>query len=65
MLISNLKRNIKQKDYNSLCEYLEGWRAYALHANTFNLRQRIAKFVDSLFPGNISLLQIDRYIKGS
>jgi len=61
--ILNMKRQIKRTNYDSLCEYLEGWMVYAKHANTYNLRNRIASLVESSFQGNISLLQIDRLIK--
>ena len=64
--ILNMKRKIAeitQKNYDSLCEFLEGWMAYANHANTYNLRRKIANIVEGKFPGNISLLQIDRLIK--
>lgn len=63
--ILNMKNQIKRTNYDSLCEYLEGWAAYAKHANTFNLRRRIAEIVEGLFPGNISLLQIGRLSKHS
>ncbi len=61
--ILNMKRKIiqaTQRDYDSLCEFLEGWMAYANYASTYNLRRKIANFIETIFPGNISLLQIDR-----
>ena len=61
--ILNMKRKIiqaTQRDYDSLCQFLEGWLAYASHANTYNLRHKITNFIEIVFPGNISLLQIDR-----
>ncbi len=64
--ILNMKRRITQiaqRDYDSLCEYLEGWMSYANHADTYNLRQKIADIVEVAFPGNTSLLQIGRLIK--
>ena len=64
--ILNMKRRIAQivrRDYDSLCEFLEGWMSYANHANTYNLRQKIVNIVEDIFPGRISLLQIDRVIK--
>ena len=61
--ILNMRRNILQGNYDSLCEYLEGWTAYASHANTFSLRKRIAKLVEGRFQGYTSLLQINRYLK--
>ncbi len=59
----NMKKMIKEKDYDSLCEYLEGWMSYASHANTYNLRREIVDTIETNFQGNISLLQIDRLIK--
>ncbi len=61
--IRTMKKKITQKDYDSLCEFLEGWMAYASHADTYNLRHKIADNIESNFPGNISLLQIGRLIK--
>ena len=61
--IRTMKKKIEQKDYDSICEFLEGWFSYANHANTYKLRSKIANTVESNFQGNISLLQIDRIIK--
>ena len=58
-----MKKKIKDKDYDSLCEFLEGWFSYANHANTHNLRSKIADTIENNFQGNISSLQIDRLIK--
>ena len=63
--IRTIGKKIIQKDYDSLCEFLEGWMAYASHANTYNLRRKITNTVEANFQGNISLLQIDRLIKYS
>ena len=35
--IRTMKKKIEQKDYDSLCEFLEGWFSYANHADTYNL----------------------------
>ncbi len=61
--IRTMRKKITQKDYDSLCEFLEGWMSYANHANTYNLRHKIADTVENNFQGNTSLLQIDRQIK--
>lgn len=61
--VRNMLRQTMKRDYDSLCEYLEGWIAYAKHANTFNLRNRIMRFMDSNFQGKISLIEIDRLMK--
>ncbi|KKL26618.1 hypothetical protein LCGC14_2393470, partial [marine sediment metagenome] len=63
--IRTMRKKITQKDYDSLCEFLEGWMAYANHANTYNLRRKIANIVEGKFPGNISLLQLDRLLKNA
>ncbi len=44
-------------------EFLDGWFSYANHANTYNLKRKIAKKVENNFQGNISLLEINRMIK--
>ena len=61
--IRTMKRKIAQGDYDSICKFLEGWLSYASHANTHNLKNKVANIVESNFQGNISLLQIDRLIK--
>ncbi len=61
--ILRMKRQLFIKSYDSLCEYLEGWMAYAMHANTYNLRKKIGQIVEVMFPGNISLMQIKRLSK--
>ena len=63
--ILNMNRQLKQTNYDSLCGYLEGWIAYAKYGNTYNLRNKIANIIEKKFPGNISLLQIDRLLKHS
>ncbi len=61
--IRTMKGKITQTIYDSICEFLEGWMAYAKHGNTYKLRHKIADIIETNFPGNISLLQIDRLIK--
>ena len=61
--IRTMKKKIEQKDYDSLCEFLEGWFSYANHADTYKLKNKIADTIENNFQGNISLLQIDRIIK--
>ncbi len=61
--IITMRRRIIQGDYDSICEFLEGWLSYANHADTYNLRCKIADTVEANFQGNISSLQIDRLIK--
>lgn len=61
--IITMKKKTSQKDYDSICEFLEGWLSYAIHANTYKLRNKIAEIIETNFQGYISLFQIDRLIK--
>ena len=61
--IRTMRKNIKDKDYDSICEFLEGWLSYANHANTYNLKHKITETIENNFQGNISLIHIDRMIK--
>ena len=61
--IRTMKKRINQEDYDSICEFLEGWMSYANHADTYNLKNKIAEKVEDNFQGNISSLHIDRLIK--
>ncbi len=61
--IKTMRKKITQKDYDSLCEFLEGWISYANHADTYNLKNKITNTIETNFQGNISSLQIDRLIK--
>lgn len=61
--IRTMKRKIMLEDYDEVYNFLDGWMSYADHANTYNLRRKIAKTVEINFQGAISLLQIDRMIK--
>ncbi len=61
--IRTMRKKITQGDYDSVCLFLEGWMAYAKHANTYNLRHKIADMVEDNFMGSISSLHLDRLIK--
>ncbi len=61
--IITMRKRIVQGDYDSICEFLEGWLSYSNHANTYNLRHKVTDTIESNFQGSISLLQIDRLIK--
>ncbi len=61
--IRTMKKRSNQEDYDSICEFLEGWMSYANHADTYNLKNKIAEKVEDNFQGNISSLHIDRLIK--
>ncbi len=61
--IRTMKKRITEGDYDSICEFLEGWMSYANHADTYNLRNKITDNIEDSFTGRISLLHIDRLIK--
>ncbi len=61
--VRTIKERITQGNYDSICEFLEGWMSYAKQANTYNLRHKIADIIESNFTGNVHSLQIDRIIK--
>ncbi len=61
--IRTMRKRINHEDYDSICEFLEGWMSYANHANTYNLRSKITNTIENNFQGNVSLLHIDRMIK--
>ncbi len=61
--ILTMRKKIAQDDYEIICNYLEGWIAYAKQANTYNLRHKVTDIVESNFGGNIHSLQINRIIK--
>ncbi len=63
--VRNMRIKITQEDYDNTYIFLEGWTSYAKHANTYNLRHKITETVEGNFQGNISLLEIDRWIKHS
>ena len=49
--------------YDIIYDFLEGWLAYARHANTHKLRKKIlAGFEDNFF-GEISTKEINKYLK--
>lgn len=61
--VRTMWKRISQGDYDSICEFLEGWMSYAKQANTYNLRHKVADIIESNFTGKIHSLQIDRIIK--
>jgi RNA-directed DNA polymerase len=60
-----LKKEYKDKriDYDTIYDFFEGWFAYAKHANTYNLRKKIAIEMADSFPNEISTKEINRVIK--
>ncbi len=61
--IRTMRKRIIQDNYDSVYEFLDGWFSYANHADTYNLKNKIAETVENNFQGNMSLLEIDRLIK--
>ena len=50
----------KEIAYDSIYDFIEGWIAYAKHANTYNLRQKILSEFENKFSGEISTKEINR-----
>lgn len=50
-------------DYDVIYDFLEGWLAYAEHAETYKLRKKILADSEKRFLGNVSIKEIDRYSK--
>ena len=46
--------------YDNIYDFIEGWIAYAKHANTYNLRQKILTDFENKFSGEISTKEINR-----
>ncbi len=63
--LESYKQQYDQKkiDYNKIYDCAQGWIAYARHANTRNLRKRIAQLVDQYFPNELSTTEINRLLK--
>lgn len=49
--------------YDGLFASVDGWIAYAKYANTFGLRNRVTAELTERFPGRISSIEIDRWLK--
>lgn len=53
----------KEIDYDTIYNFLEGWLAYAHHANTHKLCQKIRNTIEIRFPGELSSKEINRHYK--
>ncbi len=53
----------KEMDYDAIYNFLEGWLAYAQHANTHKLCQKIRKKIETTFLSEISSKEINRHAK--
>lgn len=49
--------------YDKIYEHFQGWLAYAQHANTYQLRKRMAKNIEAYFPNKISTIEYNRIRK--
>ena len=52
-------------DYDKIFEFLQGWCAYAKHANTYKLRNNLSKKIELYFPRAVSTIEINRLLKNS
>ncbi|MBD3310211.1 hypothetical protein GF351_03250 [Candidatus Woesearchaeota archaeon] len=50
-------------DYDTIYDFFEGWFAYAKNADTYKLRKKLTEKIEKDFPDNISIKEIDRYLK--
>lgn len=50
-------------DYDTIYDFLEGWIAYSMHANTHKLRKNLLKPIEDKFKGEISTKEFNRYLK--
>ena len=53
----------KMVDYNLIYDFIEGWFAYARQADTYKLRNQIASNLETSFPGQISIKEINRLLR--
>ena len=58
-----LSYNQRETDYDRIYDFLEGWYAYAKHANTYMLRRRITEEFEIDFKREISTKEINRKLK--
>lgn len=48
------------EEYDKIYDFLEGWCAYAKHANTYKLRKQVLMSIEELFTPEISTKEINR-----
>jgi hypothetical protein len=49
--------------YDAVYDYFQGWMAYASHANTYKLRRRLTEEIEEHFPGEVSIVELNRLEK--
>jgi len=54
--------NKKEIDYDQMYDFMEGWIAYAKHANTFKFRKKVLTNFEIQFSSDISIKEINRGI---
>jgi len=55
-----IPNNLNKIPYDKIYDFMEGWCAYAKHANTYNLRQIFIAQFEEQFPTEISSKEINR-----
>lgn len=53
----------KKIDYDIIYDFLEGWIAYSMNANTYNLRNKLLNPLSSRFENEVSNKEYNRYLK--
>lgn len=63
--LKSLKQEYKlhEVDYDSIYDFIEGWRAYSKNANSYKLRRKIAAEFEKDFANEISTKEINRCLK--
>ncbi len=54
---------LKLTEYDQIYDFLEGWCAYARNANTYKLREKMLKQMESKFVEEISTKEVNRYLR--
>ena len=49
--------------YDEIYERLQGWAAYAKHANTHTIRRKLGRKVEQYFPNEIASLELKWWSK--
>lgn len=57
---SYIKGNIT---HDQIYEYLQGWMAYAKHANVYNMKKKIAEEMQKTFPDKIANIEVNKLLK--
>ncbi len=52
----------KKVSYDQIYNFIEGWLAYAKHADTYSLRQKVLAELEQKFSSEISVKEVNRYL---